>query len=451
MDKDRSHKTERILHLTLEIIYLLTGEGYVIVKKTSDEVVTPSSRPRVSGGLSRTQSPITVPPPHSLIHERNNDQRILELTNKIIQLLTGEEWEYLEGHKGAYEDLMMENHRTRRSRDGPRNRKAPERCPRPLYSQDCAEETHGIPEDYQVEDLNDIKIEVIEVDEESYVWGDQQCVEEKIPSVIDKDVHNSSNTLERHFISSPNCKIEEDDSTEENPITPNIHPVPHNADLSSDPSASGRDSPDNTETVTVFAGDKIFPCSQCGKCFTRNTGLLLHQRVHTGEKPYSCSECDKCFTQKSSAFRHLKIHKGEKAFSCSECGKCFTQKSYMVIHKRIHTGEKPFICSDCGKCFIKKALLVEHQRYHTGEKPFSCSECGKCFARKTILHNHQKTHSGEKPFSCFDCGKHFTRKSDLIRHKKSHTGLKPFSCPLCGKCFTQKSSFDRHQLIHKGV
>ncbi|XP_075071592.1 oocyte zinc finger protein XlCOF29-like [Mixophyes fleayi] len=88
MDKERDEMTERILNLTLEIIYLLTGEDYTVLKKTSVECV--SSRPCVSGGLSRTQSPITEPPPHSLIHERNNDQRILELTNKIIQLLTGE-------------------------------------------------------------------------------------------------------------------------------------------------------------------------------------------------------------------------------------------------------------------------------------------------------------------------------------------------------------------------
>ncbi|XP_075071030.1 oocyte zinc finger protein XlCOF29-like [Mixophyes fleayi] len=90
MDKDRSHMTERILNVTLEIIYLLTGEDYTIVKKTSGECETPSTSTHGSEVLSRTQSPITVPPPHSLIHERNNDQRILELTNKIIQLLTGE-------------------------------------------------------------------------------------------------------------------------------------------------------------------------------------------------------------------------------------------------------------------------------------------------------------------------------------------------------------------------
>ncbi|XP_075698153.1 uncharacterized protein LOC142663416 [Rhinoderma darwinii] len=108
MDKDR------ILNLTLEIIYLLTGEDYAPVKKTSDE----SGR--------RTPTPITEPPPHPLTHERNNE-KILDLTHKIIELLTGEvpircqdvavyfsmeEWEYLEDHKDL-KDVMMEDHRNR--------------------------------------------------------------------------------------------------------------------------------------------------------------------------------------------------------------------------------------------------------------------------------------------------------------------------------------------------
>ncbi|XP_075071605.1 gastrula zinc finger protein XlCGF66.1-like [Mixophyes fleayi] len=126
MDMSRSHMTDRILNLTLEIIYLLTGEDNTVEKKTSSECETPGCHPQVSGGLSKTQNPIAVPPSHSLIHYRDNDQKILELTNKIIQLVTEEvpiryqdvtvyfsmeEWELLERHKGLCEDMMMENHR----------------------------------------------------------------------------------------------------------------------------------------------------------------------------------------------------------------------------------------------------------------------------------------------------------------------------------------------------
>ncbi|XP_075114496.1 oocyte zinc finger protein XlCOF29-like [Leptodactylus fuscus] len=85
MGKDRKPVAERILALTLEIICLLTGEDYTVVKKTSGERATSNSRPHLSGGWSRARGHITKSR-QSLIHE----QKILDLTNQIIELLTGE-------------------------------------------------------------------------------------------------------------------------------------------------------------------------------------------------------------------------------------------------------------------------------------------------------------------------------------------------------------------------
>ncbi|XP_075703733.1 oocyte zinc finger protein XlCOF29-like [Rhinoderma darwinii] len=82
MDKDRNEMSRRILDFTLEIIYLLNGEEYTIVKKTSGDCTTPIIHE--SGGWS--SSPITEPPPHSRIHEK----KILELIYKMTELLTGE-------------------------------------------------------------------------------------------------------------------------------------------------------------------------------------------------------------------------------------------------------------------------------------------------------------------------------------------------------------------------
>ncbi|XP_056407031.1 gastrula zinc finger protein XlCGF66.1-like [Hyla sarda] len=115
MDKDRNEMTKRILHFTF---HLLTGEDYTIVKKTWGECVAPSSHLHEPGGRSRALGPIMEPPPHSPIHEK----KILELIHRITELLTGEvpircqdvavyfsmeEWEYVEGHKDLYQDIVM--------------------------------------------------------------------------------------------------------------------------------------------------------------------------------------------------------------------------------------------------------------------------------------------------------------------------------------------------------
>ncbi|CAI9541736.1 unnamed protein product [Staurois parvus] len=71
MEEDRSHMTEKILNLTLEIIYLLTGERFPLLK-------------------SGDHMTITVPPCDSLNPERHNMQKILEVTKKMMELLTGE-------------------------------------------------------------------------------------------------------------------------------------------------------------------------------------------------------------------------------------------------------------------------------------------------------------------------------------------------------------------------
>ncbi|XP_073519498.1 uncharacterized protein [Phyllobates terribilis] len=183
IDMDREKMAERILHLTLEILLRLTGEDYTVVKKTSSE----RCQDPVSEGWGRPLSSITGPPSHPLIHEDINDQKILELTYKMIELLTGEvpircqdvavyfsmeEWEYLEGHKDLYKDVMMEVPQPLTSPDLSSKRTTLERCPRPLLPQDCKQEDPNVPQDHQGEDLTHINTT------ETYVRGDEQCKEE---------------------------------------------------------------------------------------------------------------------------------------------------------------------------------------------------------------------------------------------------------------------------------
>ncbi|XP_077111813.1 uncharacterized protein LOC143767392 [Ranitomeya variabilis] len=436
MDKDGDKMAERILHLTLEILFRLTGEDYTVVKKTSSE----RCQATLSKGWGRPLSPITGPPPHPLIHEDINDQKILELAYKMIELLTGEvpircqdvavyfsmeEWEYLEGHKDLYKDIMMEVPQPLTSPDISSKRTTPERCPSPLLPQDCKQEIPNVPQDHQGKDQTHINTT------ETYVRGDEQCKEE-IPT--DNSIEDFTGRSEGH-VNSSDFKADSHgitpDAYEEHATVPDTPPALDNKNLSSDifkqvvPSDSSqtvKQSKTNRRNVKhqrARTEEKPYPCSECGKRFNQKSDLVRHHRIHGGLKPFSCSECGRCYINKSHLLRHQRSHSGEKPFSCSQCGKCFNQKSYLARHQRSHTGEKPFSCSECGKCFIQKSSLIAHHRIHTGEKPFSCSECGKCFSIKSSLVKHLRIHTGEKPYFCSACGKNFTRKSNLTYHEKN--------------------------------
>lgn len=112
--------------------------------------------------------------------------------------------------------------------------------------------------------------------------------------------------------------------------------------------------------------------------------------------------------------------------------------------------EKTHECTACGKYFAKKSHLQSHRRVHSGIRPFACLDCGKRFTSNSTLVDHQRIHTGEKPFVCSECGRSFTKNSNLIDHQRTHTGERPFACTACGKCFARSSNLVEHHKTHTG-
>ncbi|XP_077346068.1 uncharacterized protein LOC143989677 isoform X2 [Lithobates pipiens] len=500
MEEDRSHMTEKILNLTLEIIYLLTGERFPLVK-------------------SGDHMTITVPPCDSLNPERHNMQKILEVTKKMMELLTGEvpircqdvtvyfsmeEWEYLEGHKDLYKDVMMDNQPPLTSPDGSSNGNPPERCPRPLYSQDSTQEDHNYAKHHQNRNFGDDIIVKEEYNEEAEEYGVMVEFSEEHKNMMEppntrnppercpcplysRDSTQEGHTIPHHYKGENliNIKVEVKSEEEERYVRDDQQSMEEDGitatfieeDTPTEISTDGREMRKTSEDCLTLSPDckvedeDITQYSPGENPTTSNVHLAPHSvdgpsyssypeepqtvTVRDGaglptDKRFSCTECGKCFPFISRLNLHIRSHTGEKPYSCPECGKCFSQKSELIKHLRCHTGEKPYSCPECGKCFSQISSLYKHQRSHTGEKPYSCSVCRKCFSQKSHLYTHQRSHTGEKPYFCPECRKCFSHKSNLYRHQRCHTGEKLLSCPECGKCFSQKFHLFRHQRSHTG-
>ncbi|XP_072279512.1 uncharacterized protein [Pyxicephalus adspersus] len=504
LDKEKRRTTEKILNIALEIIYLLTGEDYVVVKKTFVTKMAPNSHPVVSGGWSWTPSLLMVPPPYFLIRERNKDKKILQLSSQISALLTGEvpircqdvtvyfsmeEWEYLEGHKDLYKDVMMEDHQTLTSPDGSSNGNPPERCPRPLYSRDSTQEDHSSSSHDEEEQMY-LKIEVKEEEEEVCVMDYQQSMgedtvlvtikEEEPSSDISTDGSSNGNPPERsprplysqEDDTVPNheqdddqicikVEIKEEETDEmENDMSPENSMDGHNGwNIVERRLISSPDYNDyNVNDTAPYPPDEDNVHSRANRSKESVSSDIHHSPshknsdsvTHKGKKIFPCPHCEKSFKAKSSLDKHVRVHTGERPFSCSECGICLNSSSNLFRHQRLHAGVKSFTCSVCGKPCIDNANLARHLLNHTGERPHQCSECGKRFKRKYQLTEHFRVHTGETPFSCSECDERFMQKYDLIVHQRTHMDKNPYTCTVCGKSFTWKHTFLLHQRTHTG-
>ncbi|XP_068113135.1 zinc finger protein 1 homolog isoform X2 [Hyperolius riggenbachi] len=355
---------------------------------------------------------------------------MLDIIKDISELLTGEvpvrcqdvavyfsmeEWQYIEGHKNLYKDIMMENQPPLTSPDGSSNRNLPERCTRPLYSR----EDDTIPHHYQVEEPF-MKVNVKE--EQSYITCDQESTDEGENMIaINKEEYESY--------------VRSDQQSTEGCMMWTIKEEGRSLDIST------LDGPVVRETSEQY--------------LLSSTNHRAENCSHTKYTPgkrvsYSYTKDKKCFMQEREVIFIHKPHMIETPFICTECGKAFQYKSKLIRHQRSHTGEQPFSCPECGKRFGQKFCLVRHLKLHTVQRTLSCVQCGKSLRTKYELHVHRRVHTGEKTFSCSDCEKSFTHKSQLIIHQRMHTGEKPFTCPECGKCFSQKRNLDDHLKIHTG-
>uniref|UniRef100_A0A803J2D3 C2H2-type domain-containing protein n=1 Tax=Xenopus tropicalis TaxID=8364 RepID=A0A803J2D3_XENTR len=508
-DKNEERK-ERILNLTLEIIYLLTGEGYVIPKKKSPTV-----------GLGALHAPGSV-------IQKENDKKILELISNIIQLLTGEvaircedvsiyfsleEWEYIKENKALYrEGIEEEEPQQLRPLDCEYEDKSivtgnleatlwPNNDPAKILAEDLVNYEHknlSKPDISPVEQpppANGIKGEPVSCEEgiesdcginplteepqrtdspyslaDNYISNGIKEEAASCESVNQSDCRNNPLTEEVQLRNTPTpimgCSLNNGSAEDYITVAIKEEPASWEEETQSDcsinsPGEQTQDTDTPTSIMRFCLNSSLLDTNllnaikedtlSCeGDNYSDCSINPLAEQSPPGCKPFTCSECGKSYTRRYNLKVHLKSHTEGKTFSCSECGEGFADHTDLVTHRRLHITQKPFPCKECGKCFTNCTNLRAHNKTHTGEKPYSCTECGKTFRDRSHLNIHKKRHTGEKPYTCSECGKCFAYRSNLMVHVRIHTGEKPFTCSKCGKCFTDHANLIVHERMHRG-
>ncbi|XP_077107183.1 uncharacterized protein LOC143764937 [Ranitomeya variabilis] len=499
-DNPKSVKSGReltgiVINLTLEIIYLLTGEDFALVKKS--------------------QNLVTESPPHSPIHEKSNMEKIIKLTNKIIELLTGEvpircddvtvnfsmeEWEYIEGHKDLYKDIMMENHQnlpssglsceqiqsfqhTSCSNRGIPNRnrvnqkstchkmanKMRERVGNISRAGNSCKEKDGSDANATSTDLSTfIKTEPVTSNggKNTNTCGYTPTNHtEEYPCTLDM-VEFKGNVLPDATRFPPaegvkncpsTCVKEFSTRNRENPIYPGpsipVNPIPHklppHIKVEYIPCEEKRTSTTNTLHTQCFPAPHIeveYILREAERT-TPNTfytpaGHIPCPSMNIKEEPVYYEDGDLADTNVYTPRNHLRHHPYVHIKEEPEIYDAGTSTTTNMCMPLGHT-RYPFTHIE------EELLTLEEIRVPDNTLAFKCTECSEGFTSKSDLAYHQTIHRIER-LKCPECGKYFSNKSNLANHIRSHTGEKPYSCPACGKRFTRKSTLIIHQRIHTG-
>ncbi|XP_069604947.1 zinc finger protein 665-like isoform X2 [Ranitomeya imitator] len=511
MDMNRDKMAERILHLTLEILFRLTGEDYTVVKKTSSD----RCQDPVSEGWGRPLSPITGPPPHPLIHEDINDQKILELIYKMIELLTGEvpircqdvavyfsmeEWEYLEGHRDLYKNVIMEVPQPLTSPDLSSKRTTTERCPRPLLPQDCNQEDPNAPQDHQVSTISDPLSEDLLQKKIFLIYPSKMNMNRD--KMAERILHF---TLEIFFrltgedytvvkkTSSDRCQDPVPERWER-PLSPITGPPPHHLiheDINDQKILEltykmiellTGEVPIRFQDVAVYFSMEEWEYLEGHRDLYKNVIMEVPQPLTSPDlssKRTTPERCPRPLLQQDCNQEDPNApqdHQGEDLTHIN------TTETYVRGDERckeeIPTYGYPDDCTRRSEGQLTPSIfksddfeilqdtteviaVTPDRSSSIHSKDLSSDPMKQVSSSDSLLttkenQSHkrgikkQTSPKANKSFSCSECGKCFKQKSHFDSHQRIHTGEKPFSCSECGKCFSHKSNCVMHQRTHTG-
>ncbi|XP_018096601.1 gastrula zinc finger protein XlCGF48.2-like isoform X2 [Xenopus laevis] len=502
--KDKKKMTERIVNHALEIIFLLTGEEYIIMKKNA-----PQSIHLLTGE----------------VHIKSGDAAVYFST---------EEWEYIERHKESYNDVMME---TLGSLGIPTSKTSGKIAAEVALDKDQKEKPYAIRRlNTEVQEIGGIVgpggskpgfepdidqnepcavICVDDKEEEICINGDSGEINEVMSDIENKGEPFADSSLEDTMqiicVNADSGESSVVDILEESQPATCISDEVADDDTDKNNSEVATEVEQKVKQLAVRCLDdedeEVFVSSGSGGSWSRRMSeeyqttvcmshelakyessvfhglqadnskgnLALWKRGDTifASQSYQCKENTLALNEKfdyssddalQEAMKHSsrektigsKVSSGKSGceyyalaedtpFNCN-----VVNNPYVTTQQMAHTDDTLYECTDGEKHLPYDSIFSRHQIIHTKEEPCASADFDKCFTDSPHEATQYLDSSGEKPFSCNDCGQCFTRRSSLLRHSKFHSGDKPYTCHVCGKCFSNKSHLVAHRRIHEG-
>jgi hypothetical protein len=147
-------------------------------------------------------------------------------------------------------------------------------------------------------------------------------------------------------------------------------------------------------SLNLHAGDFICDQPDCGREFSSNHGLIIHQN----KKHKMCCICKKKFSDTTTLRQHRITCRNQ--FTIQKPNPKHKQPTLLVIKIEAHTDNPKFAClfPDCKKHFHSKKKLMRHiRRIHIRPCLSECEECLElCELEKKLEEHWLKEHQKDR-------------------------------------------------------
>ncbi|KAJ0177593.1 hypothetical protein K1T71_006466 [Dendrolimus kikuchii] len=221
----------------------------------------------------------------------------------------------------------------------------------------------------------------------------------------------------------------------------------------------------------------VYTCVVCNKQFIGYAIFRGHcYNLHVTKNKFKCTQCEKCFSKQSILLNHIKT---EHNLECKVCHERFDARETLQFHENLHKKKKVQHTNTCNSCG-KRILSAEMCEIHIDEMStitFPCPICEQISLSKPDAIKHVDQHFNktiaenvcnadqveECNFSddssidilgilCFYCDLIFKNRPDIELHFIEEHSDKPvvFTCNICQKIYDSDKyiNFLNHCYVH---